>query len=118
MEMVGKRIIASLRVLQRSILFNNGSFVSFGTETKSPGAFSQFWRMNFLDILILIPILYGAYKGFKHGFVIELFTLLAILVGIYVGIHFSEKWYFLRGPEQFWLKQPSQVHTTRKISLF
>jgi membrane protein required for colicin V production len=46
--------------------------------------------MNFLDILILIPILYGAYKGFKHGFVIELFTLLAILVGIYVGIHFSD----------------------------
>ncbi|MDR0803378.1 CvpA family protein [Fluviicola sp.] len=46
--------------------------------------------MNFLDILILIPVLYGAYKGFKHGFVIELFTLLAILVGIYVGIHFSD----------------------------
>lgn len=46
--------------------------------------------MNFLDILILLPILYGAYKGFKHGFVIELFTLLAILVGIYVGIHFSD----------------------------
>lgn len=46
--------------------------------------------MNFLDILILIPIGYGAYKGFKHGFVIELFTLLAILVGIYVGIHFSD----------------------------
>jgi membrane protein required for colicin V production len=46
--------------------------------------------MNFLDILILIPIAYGAYKGFKHGFVIELFTLLAILVGIYVGIHFSD----------------------------
>ena len=46
--------------------------------------------MNFLDILILLPVLYGAYKGFKHGFVIELFTLLAILVGIYVGIHFSD----------------------------
>lgn len=46
--------------------------------------------MNFLDIIILVPILYAAYKGFKHGFIIELFTLLAILVGIYVGIHFSD----------------------------
>lgn len=51
--------------------------------------------MNFLDILILVPIIYAAYKGFKHGFIIELFTLLAVLVGIYMGIHFSDftaKW--------------------------
>lgn len=46
--------------------------------------------MNFLDILILVPLGYAAYKGFKHGFIIELFTLLALLVGIYVGIHFSD----------------------------
>jgi membrane protein required for colicin V production len=46
--------------------------------------------MNFLDILIAVPIGYAAWKGFKHGFIIELFTLLAILVGIYVGIHFSD----------------------------
>ncbi|HLP57026.1 MAG TPA: CvpA family protein [Fluviicola sp.] len=46
--------------------------------------------MNFIDILLIIPIGYAAYKGFKNGFVIELFTLLAILVGIYVGIHFSD----------------------------
>jgi membrane protein required for colicin V production len=46
--------------------------------------------MNFLDIIILVPIGYAAYKGFKHGFIIELFTLLALLVGIYVGIHFSD----------------------------
>ena len=49
-----------------------------------------FSDMNFMDILILVPIGYAAWKGFKHGFVIELFTLLAILVGIYVGIHFSD----------------------------
>lgn len=46
--------------------------------------------MNFLDILIIVPLGYAAYKGFKHGFIIELFTLLALLVGIYVGIHFSD----------------------------
>ncbi len=46
--------------------------------------------MNFLDIILAVPVIYAAYKGFKNGFVIELFTLLAILVGIYVGIHFSD----------------------------
>jgi len=46
--------------------------------------------MNFIDILIIIPVGYAAYKGFRHGFIIELFTLLALLVGIYVGIHFSD----------------------------
>ncbi len=46
--------------------------------------------MNFVDVLLLIPLLYFAYKGFKNGFIIEIFTLLALLVGIYAGIHFSD----------------------------
>ena len=51
--------------------------------------------MNFLDILIIIPLIYAAWKGFKHGLIIEVFTLLALLVGLYAGIHFSDgvsKW--------------------------
>jgi membrane protein required for colicin V production len=47
-------------------------------------------RMNYLDILLLIPILFGAWRGFKKGIIIELFTLLALLVGIYAAIHFSD----------------------------
>ena len=46
--------------------------------------------MNSIDILLLIPLIYGAWKGFKHGLIIEIFTLLALFVGIYVGIHFSD----------------------------
>ncbi|WP_066758019.1 CvpA family protein [Crocinitomix algicola] len=46
--------------------------------------------MNYLDILLIIPIIIGAWRGFKKGFVIEVFTLLALLVGIYAGIHFSD----------------------------
>lgn len=46
--------------------------------------------MNFIDILFLIPIGYAVYKGFKNGFIIEVCTLLALLVGIYAGIHFSD----------------------------
>lgn len=46
--------------------------------------------MNYLDILLIIPIIIGGWRGFKKGFIIELFTLLALLVGIYAGIHFSD----------------------------
>ena len=46
--------------------------------------------MNFVDVLLIIPLLYFAYKGFKNGLIIEVFTLLALLVGIYAGIHFSD----------------------------
>lgn len=46
--------------------------------------------MNFIDVLIIIPLIYAGYKGFKHGLVIEVFTLLALFVGLYAGIHFSD----------------------------
>ena len=46
--------------------------------------------MNFIDILIIVPLGYAAWQGFKKGFIVELFTLLALLVGIYAGIHFSD----------------------------
>lgn len=46
--------------------------------------------MNFVDILIIVPLAYAAWKGFKRGFVIELFMLLALIIGIYAGIHFSD----------------------------
>ncbi len=46
--------------------------------------------MSIVDILILIPLGYAAWKGFQHGIIIEVFTLLALMVGIYAGIHFSD----------------------------
>lgn len=46
--------------------------------------------MNFIDILIIIPLIYAGFKGFKHGLIIEVFTLLALFVGLYAGIHFSD----------------------------
>lgn len=46
--------------------------------------------MNFVDIIIIVPLIYAAWRGFKKGLVIEVFTLLALLVGIYAGIHFSD----------------------------
>lgn len=46
--------------------------------------------MNFIDITILIPLAYAGWKGFKYGLIIEIFTLMALVMGIYAGIHFSD----------------------------
>ena len=47
-------------------------------------------NVNLLDIIIIVPLLIFAYSGFKKGFIIELFTFLALFVGLYAGIHFSD----------------------------
>lgn len=56
--------------------------------------------MNFVDIIIVVPLVYAAWRGFKKGLIIEIFTLLALLVGIYAGIHFSD-WTSARIEEYF-----------------
>ena len=47
--------------------------------------------MEIIDLFILIPLIYGAWKGFKKGFIMELFTILALIVGLYAAFHFSDK---------------------------
>ena len=46
--------------------------------------------MNWLDFVLLIALGYAAWKGFKAGLIIELFTLLALVVGLYMAINFSD----------------------------
>jgi membrane protein required for colicin V production len=46
--------------------------------------------MAVLDIALLLLIGYGAYRGFRNGLIIEVFTFLAIVVGIYAAVHFSD----------------------------
>lgn len=46
--------------------------------------------MSILDILIGIPLLYAVYKGFKNGLIFEIATLVALILGIYGAIHFSD----------------------------
>jgi membrane protein required for colicin V production len=45
--------------------------------------------MNFIDFIILIPLLWGAIRGFSKGLIIEIASLVALIIGIFVGIHFS-----------------------------
>lgn len=46
--------------------------------------------MNIIDIILLVPLVWFGYKGFKKGFVIEVFGLLALFAGIYAAIYFSD----------------------------
>ncbi len=45
--------------------------------------------MNWLDIVITIPLLWFTYKGLRNGFVIELASLAALILGIFVAMYFS-----------------------------
>ncbi len=45
--------------------------------------------MNFIDLVLIIPILWFGYKGFTKGFIIEIASLAALMLGLYGGIHFS-----------------------------
>lgn len=45
--------------------------------------------MGVLDIVFIIPIVWLAYKGFTKGLIIELATLAALILGIYISLHFS-----------------------------
>ena len=45
--------------------------------------------MNYFDIIIIIPLLWEAFKGFKKGLVIELASIVALLLGVWGGIKFS-----------------------------
>lgn len=45
--------------------------------------------MNALDFILLIPMLFMAYRGFSKGLIISLATLAALILGIWAGIRFS-----------------------------
>ena len=46
--------------------------------------------MNYVDIFIVCLILFGFYRGFSKGLIIELSSFLAIVFGVYGSIKFSE----------------------------
>ncbi len=72
--------------------------------------------MNYLDIIIIIVLVWGFYNGFKKGAVYMLISLLAIVIGIYAAIHFS---YLLVGKlGEFIGKDPSQLKIVSYILTF
>lgn len=53
--------------------------------------------MNTYDLIVLISLLLGAYRGYKKGFIRELTGLLGIILALW----FAWKW---MGPAGFWMK--------------
>jgi membrane protein required for colicin V production len=45
--------------------------------------------MNYIDIILAIPIIWAIYRGFTKGFIIEIASLIAMVLGVYGAIHFS-----------------------------
>ncbi len=45
--------------------------------------------MNTIDIIIVLVLLWGAINGFIKGFVIQSLTLVALVLAVWAGIHFS-----------------------------
>jgi len=45
--------------------------------------------MNILDIIIIIPLLWGAFKGFRRGFIFEIFMIFGLILGLYIAFKFS-----------------------------
>ena len=45
--------------------------------------------MNYLDITILVPLLYGLIKGFSNGLIKEVAGLLSLVLGVYIAVNFS-----------------------------
>ena len=46
--------------------------------------------MNYIDIFLIVPLLWGAFKGYKKGLIIEVVSLAALGLGIWGGIYFSD----------------------------
>ena len=46
--------------------------------------------MNFIDLIIIVLFVWAGWTGFRKGLVIALFTLFALFLGLYAGIHFSD----------------------------
>lgn len=47
--------------------------------------------LNYFDIILLIPLLWGLYKGFSKGFILSISSLLALLLGIWGACVFSKQ---------------------------
>ncbi len=46
--------------------------------------------MNFLDIILAVPLCWCIYKGFRRGIIFELAMLAGIVAGCYLAIHLAK----------------------------
>ncbi len=46
--------------------------------------------MNWLDIVLAVPLIWGLYQGFTKGFIMELARIVALIARVYLSVRFSE----------------------------
>lgn len=46
--------------------------------------------MPYLDLILIVPLLWGMYRGFKRGFIIEVCTFMALILGVYGAATFGD----------------------------
>jgi membrane protein required for colicin V production len=51
--------------------------------------------MGWLDIVLLAPLVWGAYTGFKKGLIAQILGLASLLVGVWLGTQHQELIEFL-----------------------
>ena len=61
--------------------------------------------MNFVDVVLLLPLIFAAWWGFSKGLIIEIATLLALVLGLY-GAH------YLADKTAFFLTQNTDYRTS------
>lgn len=47
-------------------------------------------KMNYIDIILIIPLLWGLYKGITKGLIIEAASLIALGLAVWGGIKFTD----------------------------
>lgn len=47
--------------------------------------------MNWLDIAIAIPLVWGLYKGFTSGIIMEVARIVALIAGVYLSVRFAQE---------------------------
>ena len=45
--------------------------------------------MNILDLVLAVPLLWGAYKGFSRGIIYEVAMIIGLIAGLYLAFKFS-----------------------------
>ena len=46
-------------------------------------------EINYFDLVVLIPLIFGVYKGFTKGLILSIATLAGLLLGVWSGVKFS-----------------------------
>ncbi|WP_065218814.1 MULTISPECIES: CvpA family protein [Butyricimonas] len=49
----------------------------------------KYLAVNYIDVIILLPLVYGAYKGFSQGLIVEMSTLFALILGVFISLRYA-----------------------------